>query len=237
MIIKASPYDFPIKGELNPSETALFIIDMQRDFCDPHGYLSTRGEDISPARAIIPRIQAVCDAARAHGLTLVYTREGHRPNLSDLPENKRLLTAMAGAAFGSEGPLGRLMVRGEKGWDFTDEVQPRDEDIVIDKSGTGAFHGTELGTILRMKGIRNVILTGVTTGVCVNTTAREASDHGYNVLVLEDCCAESDPENHRMAIQILRIEGGFLATIAGAEDFLAALPANTGHKAVPKPSQ
>ncbi len=237
MTIKADPYNFPITGELKPSETALFIIDMQRDFCDPHGYMSTRGEDIGPARDIIPRIQAVCDSAREHDLTLVYTREGHRPNLSDLPENKRLLTAMAGAAFGSEGPLGRLMVRGEKGWDFTDEVQPRKEDIVIDKSGTGAFHGTELDTILRMRGIRNVILTGVTTGVCVNTTAREASDHGYNVLVLEDCCAEPDPENHRMAIGVLRIEGGFLATIAGADEFLDALPANSGHKAVLNPSQ
>ena len=237
MTIKADPYDFPITGELKPSETALLIIDMQRDFCDPHGYMSTRGEDISPARAIIPRIQAVRDAAQDHGLTLVYTREGHRPNLADLPENKRLLTAMAGAAFGSEGPLGRLMVRGEAGWDFTDEMQPREEDVVIDKSGTGAFHGTELGTILRMKGIRNVILTGVTTGVCVNTTAREASDHGYNVLVLEDCCAESNPENHHMAIQLLRIEGGFLATIASSAAFLAALPRSTGHNAVPTPSQ
>lgn len=225
MTIKADPYDFPITGAFNPTETALLIIDMQRDFCDEHGYMSARGEDIRPAQEIIPRIQAVRDAAEKHGLTLVYTREGHRPNLSDLPENKRLITAMAGAAFGSDGPLGRLMVRGEPGWDFTDEMQPRDKDIVIDKSGTGAFHGTELATILSMRGIKNIILTGVTTGVCVNTTAREASDHGYNVLVLDDCCAESDPDNHRMAIQLLKIEGGFLATIGSSKDFLAALMA------------
>lgn len=232
MTIKADPYDFPITGALDPAKTALMIIDMQRDFCDPAGYMSTRGEDISPARRIIPRIQAVRDAAYANGIMVVHTREGHRPNLSDLPENKRLITAMAGAAFGSEGPLGRLLIRGETGWDFTDEMQPREGDVIIDKSGTGAFHGTELATILSLKGITNVIITGVTTGVCVNTTAREASDHGYNVLVLEDCCAESDLDNHHMAIQMLRIEGGFLATIASADDFLAAIPAAAGDNAV-----
>lgn len=223
MTIKADPYDFPITGTFDPNETALLIIDMQRDFCDPQGYMGARGEDIKSARALIPRIRSVRDAAYDSGLTLVYTREGHRPNLSDLPENKRLLTAMAGAAFGSEGPLGRLMVRGETGWDFIDELKPRAEDVIIDKSGTGAFHGTELNTILQLRGIKNIIVTGVTTGICVNTTAREASDHGYNVLVLEDCCAEPDPENHRMAIQVLKIEGGFLATVTSADEFLSAM--------------
>lgn len=223
MIISGDPYDFPITGALNPRHTALVIIDMQRDFCDPSGYMNSRGDDVNAARAILPNLLAVRDAAKYQGMLLVYTREGHRPNLSDLPENKRLKTARAGAEIGSHGPLGRLLIRGETGWDFIDEMRPQENDVIIDKSGTGAFHGTDLHDVLSNHGVSNVILVGVTTGVCVSSTAREATDRGYSVLVLEDCCAEPDPENHALAIQLLKIEGGYMATVSSSQAFIQAL--------------
>ena len=171
MKVPAAPYDFPITGSLNPGRTALLIIDMQRDFCDYGGYTHTRGDDVSAMRLIIPFITAVRSAALRAGMTIVYTREGHRPDLSDLPECKRLKTAGAGAEIGTKGPLGRLLVRGEPGWDFIPELKPNPGDIVVDKPGTGAFYSTDLHHVLVTKGIENVILTGVTTGVCVSTTA------------------------------------------------------------------
>lgn len=221
--VSGMPYDFPIGGEFDPQRTALMIIDMQRDFCDQEGYMVTRGDDVSAARAIIPRIQEVRAAARKRGIKVIYTREGHRPDLSDLPSSKRLKTALAGAEIGSEGPLGRLLVRGEPGWDFIPELMPEREEVVIDKPGTGAFHGTDLQHVLTTSGIENLILTGVTTGVCVTTTAREANDRGFNVLVISDCCAEPLQSNHDMALQLLTIEGGYLATVAHAGAFFTSV--------------
>lgn len=223
MIIPGDPYDFPIDGPLAPEKTALMIIDMQRDFCDPSGYMHTRGGDVGLARAIVPRIGVVRDACRSAGMMIIYTREGHRSNLADLPRNKRLKTALAGAEIGSEGPLGRLLIRGEHGWDFIDELQPSEAETVVDKAGTGSFHGTDLQGMLRIRGIENLIITGVTTGVCVNSTVREAADRGYNVLVLEDCCAEADPKTHQMAIELLKIEGGYLSTISDSAQLLSAM--------------
>lgn len=230
MIVTGDPYDFPITGTLDPQRTALLIIDMQRDFCDPQGYMHSRGDDVAAARAIVPRILAVLEIARRTGMLVIYTREGHRANLADLPVSKRLKTARAGAQIGAPGPLGRLLIRGEAGWDFIDEMQPQEGDVVVDKIGTGAFHATELHDVLRNRQIENVVLTGVTTGVCVSSTAREATDRGYSVLVLEDCCAEPNPRNHEIAIELLKIEDGYLATISSAESFSHALrsasPAN-----------
>jgi len=228
MTIPGDPYDFPIEGALVPEKTALMIIDMQRDFCDPSGYMHTRGGDVSLARSIVPRISDVRDACWKAGIEVIYTREGHRANLSDLPRPKRMKTALAGAEIGSQGPLGRLLIRGERGWDFIDELKPREAEIVIDKAGTGSFHGTDLHDILNNKKIENLIITGVTTAVCVNSTVREAADRGYNVLVLEDCCAEPDPQTHAMAIQILKIEGGYLSTISNSAQFLTAVPLFSG---------
>lgn len=222
MIIRGEPYDFPITGRLDPRTTALIVIDMQRDFCDPGGYMHARGDDVSAARAIIPTIVNVRELASRCGILIVQTREGHRPDLSDLPESKRRKTARAGAEIGSAGPLGRLLVRGEPGWDFVPELAPDPGAIVIDKPGTGAFHGTDLDHVLRTRRIDNVVLVGVTTGVCVSSTAREACDRGYNVLVLEDCCAEPDPVNHELAIKLLQIEGGYIAAVATADAFVAA---------------
>lgn len=223
MKVSALPYDFPIGGVLRPERTALLVIDMQRDFCEPLGYMQSRGEDISAARAIIPTICLVRDAATAAGMTVIYTREGHRSNLSDLPASKRLKTARSGAEIGSHGPLGRLLIRGEPGWDFVPELMPRAQDTIIDKPGTGAFRSTDLHHVLVSAQIENIVLVGVTTGVCVTSTAREASDIGYGVLVLGDCCAEPDPVNHEMALKLLQIEGGYIATVSTAAAFQAAL--------------
>lgn len=223
MIVSGDPYDFPITGLLDPQRTALVVIDMQRDFCDPLGYMHSRGDDVGAARAIVPRILAVLEMARRTGMLVIYTREGHRANLSDLPHSKRLKTARAGAQIGAQGPLGRLLIRGEAGWDFIDEMQPLAGEVIVDKVGTGAFHATELHDVLRNRQIDNVVLTGVTTGVCVTSTAREATDRGYSVLVLEDCCAEPDPRNHDMAIELLKIEDGYSATVSSAQHFISAL--------------
>ena len=223
MTIPGDPYDFPIDGPLIQERTALLIIDMQRDFCDPAGYMHIRGGNVESTRMILPHIINVRNACRQAGMMIIHTREGHRSNLSDLPRNKRIKTAMAGAEIGSEGPLGRLLIRGEYGWDFIDELKPKDPEIVLDKVGTGAFHGTDLREILASQSIENLIITGVTTGVCVSSTVREASDRGYNVLVLEDCCAEPDPDNHRIAIKLLKIEGGYLSTISDSASCLQAL--------------
>lgn len=227
MNVAAEPYEFPIGGSLKPERTALIIIDMQRDFCDPQGYLQARGDDISATRAIIPQICRVRDAAIQAGMMIIYTREGHRPNLVDLPETKRRKTARAGAAIGSLGALGRLLIRGEPGWDFVAELKPRPQDTVIDKPGTGAFRSTDLHHVLTACRIDNLVLVGVTTAVCITTTAREASDFGYGVLVLSDCCAEPNPENHEMALKLLQIEGGYIATVSTADELIKVLPSGT----------
>lgn len=223
MRVTGLPYDFPIGGNFDPKRTALLIIDMQRDFCDPLGYMNLRGDNVTAAQAIVPVINKVRMAARSRGIKVIHTREGHRPDLSDLPSNKRLKTALAGAEIGSHGPLGRLLIRGEPGWDFIAELQPTDDEIVIDKPGTGAFHGTDLNHILINMGIENIILTGVTTGVCVTSTAREATDRGFNVLVLGDCCAEPEQANHDIAIRLLMIEGGYIATVGDANALINSL--------------
>lgn len=223
MRVVAHPYDFPLDGAFDPKRTALIIVDMQRDFCEPHGYLQARGEDISATRAIIPTISHVRDAAARARMMIIYTREGHRPNLADLPECKLRKTARAGAAIGSVGPLGRLLIRGEPGWDFVPELRPRAEDTVIDKPGTGAFQSTDLHHVLIASRIESLVLVGVTTAVCVTTTAREAADLGYGVLVLGDCCAEPDSSNHEMALKLLQIEGGYVATVSPSAEFLKCL--------------
>lgn len=226
-VIPAEPYDFPIGGAFEPARTALVIVDMQRDFCDPQGYMHTRGDDITAARALIPRILAVREAATEAGLRIVYTRQGVRPDLSDLTEQTRLVTARSGAEIGSTGPLGRLLVRGEPGWEVIPELTPRPGEPVVDKAGTGAFYATDLHHLLQHGGVDNLVLVGVTTGVCVQTTAREAADRGYGVLLLEDCCAEPRLEDHHRAVALLQVEGGYLATVARSDCFIAALSATS----------
>lgn len=223
MQINATPNAFPLAGRFQVSETALIVIDMQRDFCDPDGYIASRGDSVTAARAIIPAIARLLQSARKAGMMVVHTREGHRPDLSDLPEAKRRKTALSGAEIGSAGPCGRLLVRGEPGWQIIPELTPLDGETVIDKPGTGAFHATDLDHILRLRGIRALVLCGVTTAICVNSIAREATDRGFEVLVLEDACAEPDPAMHEMALAVLRNEGGYLASTAPSAAVCAAL--------------
>lgn len=221
--VAAEPYAFPVEGRFAPKVAALVIIDMQRDFCDPDGYMGRRGGDVSAARVLVPKIAALRASARAAGMLVIYTREGHHPDLGDLPSSKRAKTRLSGAEIGSVGALGRLLVRGQPGWDIVPELAPSPGEPVIDKVGTGAFYATELEHRLRARGIEQVVLVGVTTGVCVSTTAREASDRGFHVLVLSDCCAEPDTRTHEIAIELLQVEGGYLATVGKSPSLMDAL--------------
>lgn len=221
--ITAQPYEFPIEGGFDPRRSALVIIDMQRDFCDLEGYMGARGADVTAAQSIIPKISNIRAAARAAGMQIIFTREGHSSDLGDLPTNKRAKTRRSGAEIGSTGELGRLLIRGEHGWQIIPDLEPKSDEVVIDKLGTGAFYATELEHRLRVQGITQLVLVGVTTGVCVSTTAREASDRGFDVLVLGDCCAEPDPKTHQIALELLQVEGGYIATLSDSTHLLTAL--------------
>lgn len=215
--IDAKPYLWPHDGHLRPHETALLIIDMQRDFCDASGYVASMGYDLSTVNEIVPRIAAIRDAIASWGGLIIHTREGHRPDLSDLPNLKAWRARRAGVEIGGTGPLGRVLIRGEEGWQIVSELVPRQGEITIDKSGYCAFYGTDLDRILTVKGIRRLIFTGVTTDVCVHSTLRSAVDRGYECLLVEDACAATLPEHHRAAIGTITTEGGIFGAVARAE--------------------
>lgn len=200
--------------------TALLVIDMQRDFCDPGGYAAQAGLDITALRRPITPIRRLLAAARAQGLLIVHTREGHRPDLSDCPPVKQERSRAAGAPIGARGPLGRLLVRGEYGHDIIDELRPQAGEPVIDKPGYGAFHQTELGQILANAAIGQLVITGVTTEVCVHSTLREAVDRGYLCTTVADACATSDPQLHSAALAMIRSEGGIFGAVCEAAEVL-----------------
>jgi biuret amidohydrolase len=225
--ISANPYPWPHDGVIAPQTTALVVIDMQRDFCEAGGYVSSMGYDVAPARALIPRIQAVLAAVRAWGGLVVHTREGHRPDLSDLPSQKRFRSANGGAEIGSQGPLGRLLVRGEAGWDIVAELAPAPGEPIIDKPGFSAFYATDLDRILTARGVRRLIVAGVTTDICVHSTIRDATERGYECLLLEDCCAATVASNHEAALETIRSEGGIFGATARSGDVLEVLKAAT----------
>jgi nicotinamidase-related amidase len=216
--VQAEPYEFAFA----PSTTALVIIDMQRDFVDAGGFGELLGNDVSLLRKAIAPTKRVLDAARERGLLVIHTREGHRPDLADLPEAKKLRGRLK-TGIGDPGPMGRILVRGEYGHDIIDELKPAPGEPVVDKPGKGAFYATDLDSMLHNRGIRSLVVCGVTTEVCVNTTVREANDRGYDCLVLEDCVGSYFPEFQVAALAMIKAQGGIFGWVSDSARFLAAL--------------
>ena len=216
--VPAKPYDFT----LEPTRTALVIIDMQRDFIEPGGFGAMLGNDVSHLAKVVEPLQAVLAAARANDMMIVHTREGHRPDLSDAPPSK-LARGNLDTGIGDLGPKGRVLVRGEVGHDIVDELAPAEGEVVLDKPGKGAFYATDLELLLRNQGVTHLIVTGVTTEVCVHTTVREGNDRGFECLVLEDCVGSYFPEFHEVGLRMIAAQGGIFGWTAPSCDLLEAL--------------
>ncbi|MEM6421583.1 MAG: isochorismatase family cysteine hydrolase, partial [Pseudomonadota bacterium] len=220
--VDADPYPWPLEP-LAPAQCALVVIDMQRDFCAPEGYVAQLGEDIAPLAACIAPIARCLAAARQAGMRVVYTRQGYRADLADMPAWRRIKAARYGSVVGRPGPLGRVLIRGEPGFGIVDDLAPAPGDIVVDKTANGAFTGTDFDTVLRAAGIRALAFTGVTIDVCVHTTLREANDRGYQSVLVGDACGAIDPGLHDWALRSVMVEGGVFGSVTTAARFEEAL--------------
>ncbi len=218
LTIDAEPYEFVC----DPATTALLVIDMQRDFLERGGFGEMLGNDVARLQRAVAPTRRVLDAFRAAGLPVIHTREGHRPDLTDCPPSKRARGKLA-VGIGDPGPMGRILVRGQRGHDIVDELAPRDGEPVIDKPGKGAFYATDLDAVLRRRGTRSLVVTGVTTEVCVQTTVREANDRGYECLVLEDCTASYFPEFHAAALAMIAAQGGIVGWVTPSAKLLTMM--------------
>ena len=216
----------PEPVELDWAVTALVIIDMQRDFMEPGGFGETLGNDVSRLAAAVQPIAAVLGAAREMGMLVIHTREGHLPDLSDAPPAK-VERGAPSLRIGDPGPMGRILIRGEPGHDIIPALYPLDSEVVIDKPGKGAFYATELSEVLQNYGIENLLVCGVTTEVCVNTTVREANDRGYRCVVISDGCASYFPEFHDMGLKMIKAQGGIFGWVADSDAVLKAMKAET----------
>ncbi len=223
--VEADPYPWPYDGSLDPATTALVCIDWQVDFCGPGGYVDTMGYDLKLTRAGLEPTAEVLAACRAIGMTVIHTREGHRPDLSDCPPNKLWRSKRIGAGIGDAGPCGRILTRGEPGWEIVPEVAPIEGELIIDKPGKGSFYATDLDLLLHTRGITHLIFTGITTDVCVHTTMRDANDRGYECLLLEDCTGATDYDNYLAALQMVKMQGGVFGAVAPSSALLSVLSA------------
>jgi nicotinamidase-related amidase len=218
VIVQAEPEPLPI----DVARTAVVMIDMQRDFLEPGGFGEALGNDVSRLNSAVGPCRALLETARRRGMLVIHTREGHRPDMSDAPRAK-VERGAAAMRIGAPGPMGRILIRGERGHDIIEALAPRKGEPVVDKPGKGAFYATDLHLILQNRGIETLIVCGVTTEVCVHTTVREANDRGFRCLVPGDCCASYFPEFHEVGLRMIKAQGGIFGWVTDSKMLLAAL--------------